>query len=166
MRRVLRSGPPPAATLVTAWAAAFTALLAVRLVLQRAGALPRMSLVWLQVGSVVLLGLLVLGAALGARVPPVGRIVLRIEQAAIFIAITRLLGLGAQGAPGRAEQVLIALLGLHAVGAIVTSEELRPGTPPWRAALWVLAMSFGALTLSVLDRGSTGWISPWHRFHL
>ena len=98
-----------------------------------------MSLDWLRIGSVVLLGLLVVAAALGRRVPAVGSVVLRVEQAAVFVAITRLLGLGAHPDPGRAEQLLIALLGVHAVGAIIVSDELSTGTPSlaaWACGSW------------------------------
>ena len=77
---------------------------------------------------------------------------LRVEQAAVFVAITRLLALGAHPGPVRAERVLIALLGVHAVGAIIVSDELSTGTPAWRMGLWVLVLSFGALTASVLAR--------------
>jgi hypothetical protein len=138
--------------LVTAWAVVFALLLALRVLFQRAEGSPRDSEAWLQLGSVALLLLLVGAAALGNRAPLVGSVVLRIEQAAVFVAITRLLGLGTQPDPGRAEQVLIALLGVHAVGAIVVSDELSTGTPPWRMGLWVLALSFAALTISVLAR--------------
>ncbi|HZJ54326.1 MAG TPA: hypothetical protein VFD38_09330 [Myxococcaceae bacterium] len=152
MRRALRSGPRREVVLATAWAALFALLLALRVMFQRAEQSPPSSQVWLRLGSVALLLLLVVAAALGSRAPLVGSVVLRIEQAAVFVAITRLLGLGTQPDPGRAEQVLIALLGVHAVGAIVVSDELSTGTPPWRMGLWVLALSFGALTLSVLAR--------------
>jgi hypothetical protein len=152
MRRALRSGPRREVVLVTAWAVVFAALLALRVVFQRAEGSPRDSQAWLQLGSVALSLLLIAAAALGSRVPLVGTVVLRIEQAAAFVAITRLLGLGTQPDPGRAEQVLIALLGVHAVGAIVVSDELSTATPPWRTGLWILALSFGALTISVLTR--------------
>lgn len=152
MRRALRSGPRREVVLATAWAVVFAALLALRVLFQRAEGSPRDSQAWLQLGSVALLLLLVGAAVLGSRVPLVGSVVLRIEQAAVFVAITRLLGLGTQPDPGRAEQVLIALLGVHAVGAIVVSDELSTGTPPWRMGLWILALSFGALTISVLTR--------------
>jgi hypothetical protein len=152
MRRALRSGPRRELVLATAWAVVFAALLALRVLFQRAEGSPRDSQTWLQLGSVALLLLLVVAAALGSRVPLVGSVVLRIEQAAVFVAITRLLGLGIQPDPGRAEQVLIALLGVHAVGAIVMSDELSTGTPAWRTGLWILALSFAALTISVLTR--------------
>lgn len=152
MRRALRSGPRREVVLVTAWAVVFALLLALRVLFQRAEGSPRDSEAWLQLGSVALLLLLVGAAALGSRAPLVGSVVLRIEQAAVFIAITRLLGLGNQPDPGRAEQILIAMLGVHAVGAIVVSDELSTGTPPWRMGLWVLALSFAALTISVLAR--------------
>ena len=152
MRRALRSGPRREAVLVTAWAVVFALLLALRVLFQRAEGSPRDSDAWLQLGSVALLLLLVGAAALGSRAPLVGSVVLRIEQAAVFVAITRLPGLGTKPDPGRAEQVLIALLGVHAVGAIVVSDELSTGTPPWRMGLWVLALSFAALTISVLAR--------------
>ena len=151
MRRVLRSGRREVA-LATGWAVLFALLLAVRVMLQRAEGPPASSQLWLHLGSVALLLLLVVAAAFGNREPLVGSVVLRLEQAAVFVAITRLLGLGTQPDPGRAEQVLIALLGVHAVGAIVVSDELSTGTPPWRMGLWVLALSFGALTISVLAR--------------
>jgi len=121
-------------------------------VFQRTEPVPAVSQAWLHIGLVALLALLVVAAALGSRAPMVGSVVLRVEQAAAFVAITRLLGLGNQPDPGRAEQVLIALLGVHAVGAIVVSDELSTGTSPWRMGLWGLALSFGALTISVLAR--------------
>ncbi len=152
MRRALRSGPSREVLLAAAWAVLFAVLLALRVVFQSSDAAPGVSLVWLQMGTVFVLVLLVGGAALGGREPMVGRVVLRVEQAAAFVAITRLLGLGTHPDPGRAEQVLIALLGVHVVGAIVVSEELEPGTLPWRTGLWTLAGSFGALTISVLAR--------------
>lgn len=152
MRRELRSRPRREVVLAVAWAILFSVLLALRVALQRSAAEPLHSLAWLRIGSVTLLGLLLVGAVLGSRVPMVGSVVLRVEQAAAFVAITRLLGLGNQPDPGRAEQVLIALLGVHAVGAIVVSDELSPRTPSWRAGLWALALSFGALTISVLAR--------------
>jgi hypothetical protein len=152
MRRALRSGPRREVVLATAWAVVFALLLAVRVLLQRAQGSPADSQMWLHVGAMVLLALLVLAAALGTRAPLVGRVVLRVEQAAVFVAITRLLGLGAHPNPGRAEQVLIALLGVHAVGAIVVSDELSTGTPPWRMGLWALALSFGVLTITLLAR--------------
>jgi len=138
--------------LAAAWGALFSLLLAVRIVFQRTEAAPADSQAWLHIGSVALLVLLILAAALGQRTPWVGTVVLRVEQAAVFVAITRLLGLGNQPDPGRAEQVLIALLVVHAVGAIVVSDELSTGTPPWRLGLWGLALSFAALTISVLAR--------------
>jgi hypothetical protein len=152
MRRALRSGPRREMLLATGWAVVFAVLLALRVMYQRTAAIPPDSQLWLRIGSVVLLLLLTVAAALGNRAPLVGSVVLRVEQAAAFVAITRLLGLGTQPDPGRAEQVLIALLGVHAVGAIVVSDELSTGTPSWRAGLWGLALSFGALTLSVLAR--------------
>jgi hypothetical protein len=152
MRRALRSGPRREVVLAAAWAVVFALLLALRFMFQRAEPLPADSQAWLHIGSVVLLILLVVAAVLARRAPVVGTVVLRVEQAAAFLAITRLLGLGTQPDPGRAEQVLIALLGVHAVGAIVVSDELSTGTPSWRLGLWGLAFSFGALTLSVLAR--------------
>ncbi len=77
---------------------------------------------------------------------------LRVEQAAVFVAITRLLGLGTQPDPGRAEQILIALLGVHAVGAIVVSDDVSTGSQSWRMGLWALAISFGVLTATLLPR--------------
>ena len=151
MRRALRSGPREM-LLVAAWALLFAVLLAFRVGLQRSAPPPGASLDWLRLGSLTVLGFLLLGAVLANRVPAVGSVALRVEQAAVFLAITRLLGLGAQPDPGRPERVLMALLGVHAVGAIVVSDELRTGTPSWRAGLWVLASSFGALTVSVLTR--------------
>jgi len=150
--RALRSGPRREIFLVVAWALLFAVLLAIRVALQRSQPRPMVSLQWLRVGTVAVLGLLVGAALLARRDPRVGRVVLRIEQGAAFIGITRLLGLGAQPDPGRPEQVLIALLCVHAVGAIVVSEELEPGTAAWRSGLWILALSFGALALSVLAR--------------
>jgi len=138
--------------LAAAWAVLFTLLLALRVVLQRAEGSPAAPREWLQLGAVALSVLLVLAAGLGSRAPVVGRVVLRVEQAAAFVAITRLLGLGAHPDPGRAEQVLIALVGVHAVGAIVVSDELSTGTPPWRMGLWALALSFGMLTISLVAR--------------
>jgi len=138
--------------LAAAWAILFAVLLALRVVYQRTAVAPTDSQAWLRIGSVALLTLLTLAAVLGSRAPVVGTVVLRVEQAAAFVAITRLLGLGTQPDPGRAEQVLIALLGVHAVGAIVVSDELSTGTPSWRMGLWGLALSFGALTISVLAR--------------
>ena len=152
MRRALRSGPQREVMLATAWAVVFAALLALRVMYQRTTAVPADSQLWLRIGSVALLALLTVAAAMGVRAPIVGSVVLRVEQAAAFVAITRLLGLGTQPDPGRAEQVLIALVGVHAVGAIVVSDELSTGTPSWRMGLWVLALSFGALTISVLAR--------------
>ena len=152
MRRALRSGSRRVLVLAVAWAALFALLLGFRVMFQRSDAAPTDSQAWLRIGSVALLVLLALAAALGHRTPWVGTVVLRVEQAAVFVAITRLLGLGTQPDPGRAEQVLIALLGVHAVGAIVVSDELSTGTPPWRLGLWGLALSFAALTISVLAR--------------
>ena len=152
MRRALRSGPRREVVLATAWAVLFSVLLAVRISWQRDAVAPSESLQWLRMGTLVLLGLLLLAAASGRRVPIVGSVVLRVEQAAVFVAITRLLGLGAHPDPVRAEQVLIALLGVHGVGAIIVSDELSTATPAWRMGLWVLALSFGALTASVLAR--------------
>jgi hypothetical protein len=150
MRRALRSGSRREVVLATAWAVLFALLLALRMVLQHAEVAPAAPQAWLRVGSVAVFVLLALAAALGSRAPVVGRVVLRVEQAAAFVAITRLLGLGAHPDPGRAEQVLIALLGVHAVGAIVVSDELSTGTPSWRMGLWILAFSFGLLTFSLL----------------
>jgi hypothetical protein len=138
MRRALRSGSRRGLVLAVAWGALFALLLGLRLVFQRTEASPPHPQAWLRIGSVALLVLLTMAAVLGQRVPWVGT--------------TRLLGLGTQPDPGRAEQVLIALLGVHAVGAIVVSDELSTGTPPWRTGLWGLALSFAALTLSVLAR--------------
>src|SRR5690242_1612395 len=152
MRRALRSGSRRGLVLAAAWAALFALLLGLRVMFQRSDAAPADGQVWLRIGSVALLVLLTLAAALGNRAPWVGTVVLRVEQAAVFVAITRLLGLGTQPDPGRAEQVLIALLGVHAVGAIVVSDELSTATPPWRLGLWGLALSFAALTISVLAR--------------
>ena len=152
MRRELRSRPRREVVLAIAWAILFSVLLALRVAVQRTAAEPVHSLAWLRIGSVALLGLLTLAAVLGSRAPGVGSVVLRVEQAAAFVAITRLLGLGSQADPDRAEQVLIALLVVHALGAIVVSDDLSTGTPSWRAGLWALALSFGALTISVLVR--------------
>jgi len=152
MRRALRSGRRDA-VLAVAWAVVFAVLLVVRVVLQRSTATASSRRMWLEAGALVLLALLLLAAALARRAPGIGNAVLRVEQAAVFVAITQLLGLGTQPDPGRSEQVLIALLGVHAVGAIVVSDELRSGTSAWRTGLWVLALSFGALTLSV--------VAPW-----
>jgi hypothetical protein len=152
MRRALRSGPRREVVLATAWAVLFSVLLVARVAIQRDATAPSESLEWLRIGTVVLLGLLVVAAAAGRRSTLVGSVVLRIEQAAVFVAITRLLGLGAHPDPVRAEQVLIALLGVHAVGAIIVSDELSTGTPAWRMGLWVLALSFGAVTATVLVR--------------
>jgi hypothetical protein len=152
MRRALRSGPRREVVLATSWAVLFSVLLAVRISWQRDAVAPSESLQWLRMGTLVLLALLVLAAASGRRAPLVGSVVLRVEQAAVFVAITRLLGLGAHPDPVRAEQVLIALLGVHGVGAIIVSDELSTATPAWRMGLWVLALSFGALTASVLVR--------------
>lgn len=152
MRRALRSGSRREVVLTTAWAVLFAVLLALRVAFQRSAPAPPESLDWLRLGSVALLALLVVAAALGHRAPAVASVVLRVEQAAVFIAITRLLGLGAHPDPVRAEQVLLALLGVHCVGAIIVSNELSTGTPTWRKGLWVLALSFAALTASVLAR--------------
>ena len=152
MRRELRSGSRRILVLAAAWGALFALLLGFRVMFQRSDAAPTDSQGWLRIGSVALLVLLTLAAALGHRTPWVGTVVLRVEQAAVFLAITRLLGLGTQPDPGRAEQVLIALLGVHAVGAIVVSDELSTATPPWRLGLWGLTLSFAALTISVLAR--------------
>ena len=149
MRRALRSGPRREVVVAATGAALFAVLLGLRVALQLADPSAGAPLGWLRLGAVLLLALLVSAAALGRRAPGVGRVVLRVEQAAVFIAVTRLLGLGAQPDPGRPGQILIALLGLHAVGAIVVSEELPSGTPPWRAGLWGLALSFGALTVTL-----------------
>ena len=150
MRRALRSSRELVLAIV--WAVLFAVLLTLRVVFQRTEPVPAVSQAWLHIGLVALLALLVVAAALGSRAPVVGSVVLRVEQAAAFVAITRLLGLGNQPDPGRAEQVLIALLGVHAVGAIVVSDELSTGTSPWRMGLWGLALSFGALTISLLAR--------------
>jgi len=150
MRRALRSSRELVLAIV--WAVLFAVLLTLRVVFQRTEPVPAVSQAWLHIGLVALLALLVVAAALGSRAPMVGSVVLRVEQAAAFVAITRLLGLGNQPDPGHAEQVLIALLGVHAVGAIVVSDELSTGTPPWRMGLWGLALSFGALTISLLAR--------------
>ena len=150
MRRALRSSRELVLAIV--WAVLFAVLLTLRVVFQRTEPVPAVSQACLHIGLVALLALLVVAAALGSRAPVVGSVVLRVEQAAAFVAITRLLGLGNQPDPGRAEQVLIALLGVHAVGAIVVSDELSTGTSPWRMGLWGLALSFGALTISVLAR--------------
>ena len=152
MRRALRSGRRDA-LLAVVWAVVFVALLGIRVMLQRSPSTAGSRRMWLEAGALVLLALLLMAAALARRAPGVGNVVLRLEQAAVFLAITQLLGLGTQPDPGRAEQVLIALLGVHAVGAIVVSDELRTGTSAWRTGLWVLALSFGALTLSV--------VAPW-----
>jgi hypothetical protein len=153
MSRALRSGRGREVFIVAAWGVLFTLLLAVRVGLQRVHAPPGPNaLAWLRFGAVLLLALLLVAAALGRRAPLVGRVALRVEQAAVFLAITRLLGLGPHADPQRPEQVLIALLGVHAVGAIAVSDEIPTGTPPWRAGLWTLALTFGALTASVLTR--------------
>jgi hypothetical protein len=152
MRRALRSGPRREVVLATVWSVMFTVLLVLRVAFQRDAPEPSEPLHWLRIGTVVLLGLLVVAAASSRRVPLVATVVLRVEQAAVFVAITRLLALGAHPDPVRAEQVLIALLVVHAVGAIIVSDELSTGTPAWRTGLWVLVLSFGALTASVLAR--------------
>src|SRR5678816_3834820 len=89
MRRALRSGPRREVVLAAAWAVLFTLLLALRVVLQRAEGSPAAPREWLQLGAVALSVLLVLAAGLGSRAPVVGRVVLRVEQAAAFVAITR-----------------------------------------------------------------------------
>jgi len=150
--RALRRGRRRELVLATAWAVAFAVLLALRVAFQRTASAPAESLQWLRIGAPSLLALLVVAAALGRRAPLVGSIVLRVEQAAVFIAITRLLGLGAHPDPGRAEQILMALLGVHGVGAIIVSDELSTGSPAWRLGLWILALSFGVVTASVLAR--------------
>lgn len=152
MPRAVRSGRRREVLVAAGGAVLFAVLLGVRVGLLRAESPPVTSLRWLRLGALALLALLVVGAVLGRRAPLVGGIVLRVEQAAVFIAITRLLGLGAQTDPVRAEQVLIGLLGLHAVGAIVVSDELTSGTQPWRTGLWTLALSFAALTATLLTR--------------
>jgi len=152
MRRALRTGRRDA-LLAVVWAVVFVVLLGVRVMLQRSATTAGSRRMWLEAGALVLLALLLVAAALARRAPGVGNVVLRLEQAAVFVAITQLLGLGTQPDPGRSEQVLIALLGVHAVGAIVVSDELRSGTSAWRTGLWVLALSVGALTLSV--------VAPW-----
>jgi hypothetical protein len=152
MRRALRSGTRREVVLATVWTVLFSVLLAVRISWQLDAVAPSESLQWLRMGTLVLLGLLILAAASGRRAPIVGSVVLRVEQAAVFVAITRLLGLGVHPDPVRAEQVLIALLGVHGVGAIIVSDELSTATPAWRTGLWVLALSFGTLTASVLVR--------------
>jgi len=153
MSRVLRSGRQREVWLVAAWAIVFLGLLAARVALQRVHAPPAPhAFRWLRLGAVILLAILFVAAAVSRWQPLVGRVVLRVEQGAVFLAITRLLGLGSQPDPQRPEQVLIALLGVHAVGAIVVSDELPSGTPVWRAGLWTLALSFGALTATVLGR--------------
>ena len=106
MRRALRSGPRREVVLATAWAVLFSVLLVLLVAFQRAAAAPSEPLEWLRIGTVTLLGLLVVAAISGRRAPLVGSVVLRIEQAAVFVAITRLLGLGAHPDPVRAEQVL------------------------------------------------------------
>lgn len=153
MRRALRSSPRREAVIAAAWAVLFALLLAVRFTLQRSAApVAREGPDWLRMGAVVLLGLLVLAAALGHRAPWIGDLVLRVEQGAVFVAVTRLLGLGAQPNPGPPEQVLIGLLVVHAIGAILVSDEVPGGTPPRRAGLWALAGSFAALTATLLVR--------------
>ncbi|HSP19149.1 MAG TPA: hypothetical protein VLQ79_06535 [Myxococcaceae bacterium] len=81
---------------------------------------------------------------------------LRIEQAAAFVAITRLLGLGAQPDPGRAEQLLLALLGVHTVAAIVLSDDVPRGSQTSRAGLWARALSLGAPTATLVARRPAG----------
>ena len=136
----------------TAWAFVFAVLLVLRVALQRADPSPVLPPAWLRVGATGLLVLLVAAASLALRAPLVGVSALRVEQAAAFLAITRLLGLGAQPDPGRAEQLLIVLLGVHAVGAIVLSDDVSRGTELWRTGLWGLALSFGLLTATLLYR--------------
>ncbi len=138
--------------MATAWALAFALLLVLRVALQWSEPSAEPSLGWLRLGAVALLVLLVVAAALGRRAPLVGGIVLRVEQAAAFVAITRLLGLGTQPDPGRPEQLLIALLGVHAVGAIVVSDDVSTGSQSWRTGLWALAISFGILTATLFPR--------------
>lgn len=138
--------------MATAWALVFALLLVLRVALQWSEPSAERPLDWLRVGAVALLVLLVVAAALARRAPLVGGIVLRVEQAAVFVAITRLLGLGAQPDPGRAEQLLIALLGVHAVGAIVVSDDVSTGSQSWRTGLWALAISFGVLTATLFPR--------------
>lgn len=150
MRRALRSGPRREVVAATAWVVVFALLLALRVALQWSDPSSSQPLGWLRLGAVALLVLLVASASLARRSPAVGRVVLRVEQAAAFVAITRLLGLGAQPDPGRSEQLLIALLGVHAVGAIVLSEDVSTGSRAWRTGLWGLALSFGVLTATLL----------------
>lgn len=138
--------------MATAWALVFALLLVLRVALQWSEPSAELPLGWLRLGAVVLLVLLVVAAALARRAPLVGSIVLRVEQAAAFVAITRLLGLGTQPDPGRAEQLLIALLGVHAVGAIVVSDDISTGSQSWRTGLWALAISFGVLTVTLFPR--------------
>jgi len=152
MRRALRSGPRREVLMATAWALVFALLLVLRVAHQWSERSSERPLDWLRLGAVVLLVLLVVAAALARRAPLVGGIVLRVEQAAVFVAITRLLGLGAQPDPGRAEQLLIALLGVHAVGAIVVSDDVSTGSQSWRTGLWALAISFGVLTATLFPR--------------
>jgi hypothetical protein len=138
--------------MATAWALVFALLLVLRVALQWSEPSSALPLGWLRLGAVSLLVLLVVAAALARRAPLVGSIVLRVEQAAVFVAITRLLGLGSQPDPGRAEQLLIALLGVHAVGAIVVSDDVSTGSQAWRTSLWALAISFGVLTATLFSR--------------
>jgi hypothetical protein len=138
--------------MATAWALVFALLLVLRVALRWSEPSAELPLGWLRLGAVVLLVLLVVAAALARRAPLVGGIVLRVEQAAAFVAITRLLGLGTQPDPGRAEQLLIALLGVHAVGAIVVSDDVSTGSQSWRTGLWALAISFGVLTATLFPR--------------
>ena len=138
--------------MATAWALVFALLLVLRVALQWSEPSAELPLGWLRLGAAVLLVLLVVAAALARRAPLVGGIVLRVEQAAAFVAITRLLGLGTQPDPGRAEQILIALLGVHAVGAIVVSNDVSTASQSWRMGLWALAISFGVLTATLLPR--------------
>ncbi|MGZ6140357.1 MAG: hypothetical protein ACXWLA_06765 [Myxococcaceae bacterium] len=152
MRRALRSGPRREVLVGTAWALVFALLLVLRVALEWSEPSSALPLGWLRLGAPALLLLLVVAAALARRAPLVGSIVLRVEQAAAFVAITRLLGLGTQPDPGRAEQLLIALLGVHAVGAIMVSDDVSTGTQTWRTALWALAISFGVLTATLFPR--------------
>jgi hypothetical protein len=152
MRRALRSGPRREVLVATAWALVFALLLVLRVALRWSEPSAEPPLGWLRLGAVALLVLLVVAAVLARRAPLVGGIVLRVEQAAAFVAITRLLGLGTQPDPGRAEQLLIALLGVHAVGAIVVSDDVSTGSQSWRTGLWALAISFGVLTATLFPR--------------
>ena len=151
MRRALRSGPRREVLGVAAWSALFAVLLALRVALQRSDASPGPPLGWLRIGATALLVLLV--ARGGARA------VAHRSSVRSCCAWSRRRcsspspgssGSATQPDPGRAEQLLIALLGLHAVGAIVVSDELSAGTQAWRTGLWTLALSFGALTVTLL----------------